>query len=113
MAELNKENKLQREAFEIYYHLGDKRSLKLVAEKVNRTERDTGIKYSSNVVVLILSLIIGVGGTALMYLFLEIAFTVANVMCMVLMAVAIWVGAMVGYDKVIQMIEQVKTLRLK
>lgn len=39
MAELNKENKLQREAFEIYYHLGDKRSLKLVAEKVNRTER--------------------------------------------------------------------------
>lgn len=39
MAELNKENKLQREAFEIYYHLGDNRSLKRVAEKVGRTER--------------------------------------------------------------------------
>jgi hypothetical protein len=39
MAELNKENKLQREAFEIYYHLGDNRSLKKVAEKVGRTER--------------------------------------------------------------------------
>ena len=39
MAELSKENKLQREAFEIYYHLGDKRSLKAVAEKVGRTER--------------------------------------------------------------------------
>lgn len=39
MAELCTENKLQREAFEIYYHLGDKRSLRAVAEKVNRTER--------------------------------------------------------------------------
>ena len=39
MAELSKENNLQREAFEIYYYLGDKRTLKAVAEKVNRTER--------------------------------------------------------------------------
>lgn len=39
MAELSKENSLQREAFEIYYQLGDKRSLKLVAEQVGRTER--------------------------------------------------------------------------
>lgn len=39
MAELDKQNKLQKEAFEIYYTLGDKRSLKAVAEKVDRTER--------------------------------------------------------------------------
>ena len=39
MAELSKENKLQREAFEIYYHMGDKRSLRAVSEKVCRTER--------------------------------------------------------------------------
>lgn len=39
MASLNKENTLQREAFEIYYKLGKKRSLKAVAEQVNRTER--------------------------------------------------------------------------
>lgn len=39
MAELTKENQLQKEAFEIYYYLGDKRTLKAVAEKVNRTER--------------------------------------------------------------------------
>jgi len=39
VAELSKENNLQREAFEIYYYLGDKRTLKAVAEKVNRTER--------------------------------------------------------------------------
>ena len=39
MAELSKENPLQREAFEIYYQMGDKRSLRAVAEKVGRTER--------------------------------------------------------------------------
>ena len=39
MAELSKENSLQREAFEIYYQLGEHRSLRLVAEKVGRTER--------------------------------------------------------------------------
>ena len=39
MAELNKENALQKEAFEIYYLMGKKRSLKAVAEKIGRTER--------------------------------------------------------------------------
>lgn len=70
-------------------------------------------KYSSNLVVLIIALIVGVGGTALTYLFLGIAFTFPNIVCMFLMALAVWVGAMIGYDKVIQLIEQVKTLKLK
>lgn len=39
MAQLSKENSLQKEAFEIYYHMGDKRSLRAVADKVERTER--------------------------------------------------------------------------
>ena len=39
MAELSKENNLQREAFELYYAMGEVRSLKKVAERVDRTER--------------------------------------------------------------------------
>lgn len=39
MAQLSKENNLQKEAFELYYHMGDKRSLRAVAEKIERTER--------------------------------------------------------------------------
>lgn len=39
MGELSKENHLQREAFELYYSMGDRRSLKAVSEKVGRTER--------------------------------------------------------------------------
>jgi len=29
-------------------------------------------------------------------------------MCIVLMGVCIWVGSMIGYDKVVQTIEQIK-----
>lgn len=39
MADLSKENKLQREAFEFYYGLGNQRSLKAVASHFNRSER--------------------------------------------------------------------------
>jgi hypothetical protein len=39
VGELSKENHLQKEAFELYYGLGDKRSLRAVSEKIGRTER--------------------------------------------------------------------------
>lgn len=84
----------------------------LITEAVKKFLDDFSIQYSSNVVVLIIALIVGIGGTAIIYMFLGIDFIVPNIVCMVLMAIAIWVGAMVGYDKVIQMIEQLKTLKI-
>lgn len=84
----------------------------LITEAVKKFLDDAGVKYSSNMVVLIVAVIVGAGGTALMYLFLGIAFTPPNIVCIVLMAVAVWVGAMVGYDKVVQMIEQLKNIKV-
>lgn len=84
----------------------------LITEAVKKFLDDAEVKYSSNVVVLIVAVIVGAGGTALMYLFLGIAFTPPNIVCIVLMAVAVWVGAMVGYDKVVQMIEQLKNIKV-
>lgn len=88
-------------------------AVSLITEAVKKFLDDVGKKYSSNTVVLIIAIIVGVGGTALMYLFMGIPFTPANIICMVLMALAVWVGSMVGYDKVLQMIEQIKTLGTK
>lgn len=88
-------------------------AVSLFTEAVKKFLDNMKVKYSSNVVVLIISIIVGIGGTALMYIFLGIAFTPPNILCMVLMAVAVWVGAMVGYDKVLQLIEQVHNLKLK
>ena len=85
----------------------------LITEAVKKALNEANINYSSNLIVLIVSSVVGVGGTLLMYLFLGIAFTAPNIICMVLMAVAVWVGAMVGYDKVLQMLEQLRSLKLK
>ena len=88
-------------------------AVSLITEAVKKALDEGGVKYSSNVVVLIVALIAGVGGTALTYLFLAIPFTLPNIICMALMAVAVWVGAMVGYDKVLQMIDQFRTIKMK
>lgn len=83
----------------------------LLTEAVKKFLNEEKVKYSANMVVLIVSVIVGVGGTALTYIFLGIAFTPPNIVCMVLMAVAVWVGAMIGYDKVLQMVEQFKNIK--
>jgi len=88
-------------------------AVSLITEAVKKFLQDTGVKYSANIVVLILSVVVGVGGTALVYLFMGIPYTPPNIVCMVLMAVSVWVGSMVGYDKVIQMLDQLKNLKLK
>lgn len=85
----------------------------LLSETVKKFLKDGGIKYSANLVVLIVASIVGVGGTAFTYMAQNIPFTVPNIVCMVLMAIAVWVGAMTGYDKTLQMIEQIKTLKIK
>jgi len=86
-------------------------AVSLLTEAVKKSFEGTKIKYSSNVVVLIVSVIVGIGGTALTYMFLGIPFTTLNIICMVLMAAAVWIGSMLGYDKVLQMIEQIKTIK--
>ena len=50
--------------------------------------------------------IVGIGGTAIYYVLAGVAFTSVNVICMILMGLATAIGAMVGYDKVIQTIKQ-------
>lgn len=85
----------------------------LITEALKTMFKKLEVGYSANVVVLIVSLFVGAGGTAIAYLYLGIAFTTLNILCIALMAVAVWVGAMVGYDKVLQMIEQIKSTKLK
>ena len=83
----------------------------LLTEAVKKFFEGMEITYPSNVVVLAVSLIVGSGGTAVAYVFLDIPFTPPNIICMVMMAVAVWVGAMLGYDKVLQMMDQIKHIK--
>ena len=83
----------------------------LITESIKEFYKKIGSKYSANAVVLIVSLFVGVGGTTLTYIFLSIPFTLPNIICILLMPLAVWLGAMLGYDKVIQTAEQLKGLK--
>ena len=83
----------------------------LFTEAVKCFIEGIGGKYASNFVVLVVAIVVGIGGTGIAYIFMGIPFILPNLICMVLMAVAVWVGSMLGYDKVIQMLEQMKVLK--
>lgn len=51
-------------------------------------------------VALILSAIVGWGGSAVAYELMGIPFNTNSIICLVLMAPVIWLGATLGYDKV-------------
>ena len=66
------------------------------------------ISYASNLIVLGASAFIGGVGTACVYLFFDIPFTAINIVCLLMMVFANWLVAMLGYDKVVQAIMQLK-----
>lgn len=63
---------------------------------------------SSNILALVDSVAVGVIGTFFAFILLDITFTVKSIVSIVLMAVCIWIGSMLGYDKVTQTIKQLK-----
>ncbi len=65
-------------------------------------------EMSSNLIALITSAVVGVGGTIIAYILMDIPLDSKNIVCIILMTFLIWLGSMIGYDKVIQTIEQIK-----
>lgn len=78
----------------------------LVTEAVKKFLNEQKVKYASNIVVLIVALIVGCGGTAIYYVNYQVPFNALNSVYLALMGIANWIGSMVGYDKVKQAIAQ-------
>ena len=68
-------------------------------------------KYSSNLIALITSIAIGGFGSVIADIFLGITFNISSIICILLFMIAIWIGSMMGYDKVFQLIEQIKNMK--
>ena len=79
----------------------------LLTEAIKKAYQNAKKDYSANMIALVDALVVGGGGTAVTYMLLHIDWTVNNVICLVLMIIAVWVGAMIGYDKVIQLLKQI------
>jgi hypothetical protein len=69
---------------------------------------EANVTYASNILVFIIACIVGAGGTCIYYILNGIEFGVVNIVCAILMGLATSLGAMVGYDKIIQTIAQLK-----
>ena len=83
----------------------------LLTQAVKKAYDNAGKKYSSNTLALINAIVVGWGGTAVTYLLLGIAFTTTNIVCLFLMGVVVWIGSMIGYDKIKQLIEQLSLVK--
>lgn len=80
----------------------------LFTEAAKKAYQNAGIKYSANKIALINAALVGGFGTASAYVLLDIAWTIQNIICLVLMIVLVWIGSMIGYDKIIQLLAQIK-----
>ena len=83
----------------------------LLTEAVKKAYENAEKQYSANVIALIDALVVGGLGTAMSYMLLGIPWTVNNIICLILMIVVVWVGSMIGYDKVIQLFAQIKDIK--
>lgn len=81
----------------------------LCTEAIKKFLNEQKINYAANIVVLIVSVIVGGIGTVVFYMCNGIAWTAMNIICIVLMIIANWLGAMLGYDKIMQAIGQIKS----
>lgn len=82
----------------------------LLTEAIKKAYSNAGKEYSANIVALINAVVVGCGGTAIMYMLKAIPWTVNNIICLVLMGVAVWMASMVGYDKIIQLLKQLSDI---
>lgn len=65
-----------------------------------------GNKIPYNFLVLIVAIVVGCVSVNLFYLFNDVKLDAINIIYVFLMGIANWIGAMVGYDKVKQLIGQ-------
>ena len=82
----------------------------LLTEAIKKMYENDKKEYSANVVALADAIIVGGLGTAAVYMLLGIPWTVNNIICLLIMTVAVWVASMVGYDKVLQLAKQVEAI---
>lgn len=84
----------------------------LLTEAIKKVYQNAGKEYSANLIALINAVVVGGCGTAAAYILMGIAFTLPNIVCLLVMASAVWLGSMIGYDKVIQLVAQLSTKKM-
>lgn len=85
----------------------------LLTEAIKKFYANAKKEYSANVIAAVNSVVVGGGGTAVIYMLMGIPWSINNIICLILMIGVIWMGSMVGYDKVIQLVKQINDSKPK
>ena len=80
----------------------------LLTQAVKTILDRANVKYITDAVVLAVAAVVGGGGTLVYYMLNNTPFTGNNIAFIFLMIVANCIGAMVGYDKIVEFIGQFK-----
>ena len=83
----------------------------LLTEAIKKAYDNAKKPYSANIIALINAIIVGAGGTAVTYMLSGVDWTINNIICMALMVLSVWMGSMLGFDKVLQLVNQVKDIK--
>lgn len=83
----------------------------LTVEGIKKILNNTTIKYSSNVIAVIASIVISVIVCAIYLIMNDLVFTVKIGIQIVILVYLGFLVSTVGYDKVVQMINQIKTVK--
>lgn len=79
----------------------------LLTQGIKAALNKSGIKYSSNVLALACAVLCGFFGTLIYYVLTGLKIGPVTFLFAVLMLIAVWLGSMVGYDKVTQLVKQI------
>ena len=82
----------------------------LLTEAIKKMYANMSKDYSPNIIALVNAIVVGCGGTAVVYMLSGIPWSVNNIICLVLMSIAVWIASMLGFDKVIQTVNQIAVL---
>lgn len=80
----------------------------LISSLLTEAIKKMDLNLSVNIIALIDAIVVGFLGTIAFYLIMGIVWTPTNIVCIFLMTFCIWIGSMIGYDKVMQTIAQLK-----
>ena len=81
----------------------------LLTEGIKKFLDSLKVTYAANIVVLCVSVVVAGIGTSVFYMWNNFEWTTLNIICIFLMVVANWLGSMLGYDKVMQALTQIKS----
>jgi len=84
----------------------------LITEAIKKVYANMNKQYSPNIIALVNAIVVGGGGTAVVYMLNGIDWSVNNIICLVLMAIAVWISSMLGFDKVLQTVNQIAKLNV-